>query len=238
MIDIKIHSQPDDETCGATCLQAIYNYYGLNVSIDKLVQNVERSLSGGTLAAFLGAHALQEGFDSTIYVNNLNVFDPSWFTHGEISGEKLVAKLDAQMVHKQDPNITQSSIAYQQFVQLGGEVKFRTLSVKLLQSYFQKKIPILTGLSATYLYSSAREHFTPDGVGTYDDVRGTPCGHFVVLCGYNEKNKRVVVADPHRENPLSHNNYYTVSSHHLINSIMLGVITYDANLLIIEPKGI
>ena len=238
MIDIQIHSQPDDETCGATCLQSIYNYYGLDISIDSIVQSVERSRSGGTLAAFLGAHALRKGFDSTIYINNLNLFDPSWFTQGTISGEKLIAKLDDQMVHKRDPDIVQSSIAYQQFVRLGGHVRFRTLSVKLLQRYFEKKIPILTGLSATYLYSSAREHFTPDGVSIYDDTRGTPCGHFVVLCGYDEKKKRVVVADPHRENPLSRNHYYTVSSHHLINAIMLGVFTYDANLLIIEPKGI
>ena len=238
MIYIKIHSQPDDETCGATCLQSIYTYYGLNISVDAVVQKVERSLSGGTLAAFLGAHALREGFDSTIYINNLNVFDPSWFTHGEISSEKLIAKLDEQILHKPDPDIIQSSKAYQEYVRLGGHVRFRTLSVKLLQGYFEKKIPILTGLSATYLYFSARERYTQDGVSIYDDIRGMPCGHFVVLCGYDEKKKRVVVADPHRENPLSHNHYYTVSSHHLINAILLGVLTYDANLLIIEPKGI
>ncbi len=238
MIDIKIHSQPNDETCGATCLQSIYNYYGLTMDIHDVIAGVERSLSGGTLAAFLGTHALQQGFDSTIYINNLNVFDPSWFTHGEISSDQLIAKLDEQMIHKQDPDIIQSSIAYQQYVRLGGHVRFRTLSVKLLQHYFEKKTPILTGLSATYLYFSARESYTPDGISSYDDIRGTPCGHFVVLCGYDEKKKRVVVADPHRENPLSHNHYYTVSSHHLINAIMLGVLTYDANLLIIEPKGI
>lgn len=238
MININIHSQPDDETCGATCLHAIYNYYNLNVSIDELVQNVERSLSGGTLAPFLGTNALLQGFDSTIYINNLNVFDPSWFIHGEISSEKLITKLEAQIQYTQDPLVIQSSTAYIQFVQLGGHVRFRTLSVKLLQTYFEKKIPILTGLSATYLYSSAREFYTPDGVSIYDDIRGTPCGHFVVLCGYDEKKRHVVVADPHRENPLSHNNYYTVSSHHLINAIMLGVLTYDANLLIIQPKGI
>ena len=237
MIDINIHSQPDDETCGATCLHSIYNYYGLNISIQSIIENLERSLSGGTLAAFLGAHALRQGFDSTIYINNLNVFDPSWFTHGEIRPEKLYAKLDAQMVHKHDPDIVQSCTAYKQYLQLGGHVRFKTLSVKLLQTYFDKKTPVLTGLSATYLYSSARELYTSDGVSIYDDIRGTPCGHFVVLCGYDEKKKRVVVADPHRENPLSHNNYYTVSSHHLINAIMLGVLTYDANLLIIEPKG-
>lgn len=238
MININIHSQPNDETCGATCLHSIYKYYGLHIDLQEVINGVERSLSGGTLAPYLGIHALNLGFNSTIYINNLNVFDPSWFTHGEISREKLCTKLEAQIANQQDPCIIQSSTAYQQFVQLGGNVRFRTLSVKLLQTYFERKTPILTGLSATYLYSSSRERYTPEGVSIYDDINGTPCGHFVVLCGYDDKKKRVVVADPLRENPLSHNNYYTVSSHHLINAIMLGVLTYDANLLIIEPKGI
>lgn len=237
MIDIIIHSQPNDETCGATSLQAIYNYYGRTTSVEEIIKKLGRSHSGGTLAAFLGIHALQEGFDSTIYINNLNIFDPTWFTDGDIASEKLIAKLDAQMTHKFDPNIVQSSIAYKEYVLLGGKVRFRSLNVKLFQHYFQQKIPIITGLSATYLYSCAREHFTADGRSIYDDIRGTPCGHFVVLCGYDEDKKHVIVADPHRENPLSHNNYYTVSRHHLINAIMLGVLTYDANLLIIEPKG-
>lgn len=237
MIDLTIHTQPDDETCGPTCLQAIYAYYGLNTPLDDVVMGVERSHSGGTLAAMLGKHALTHGFETTIYVNNLDVFDPSWFIDGNAANEGLIAKLEAQMKHKWDKGIVQSSIAYQQYLQLGGKVCFKTLSVELLKVYFQQKIPILTGLSATYLYRSAREHYTKEGSAFYDDIRGTPCGHFVVLCGYDEKNKHVIVADPHRENPLSHNNYYRVESNRLINAIMLGVLTYDANLLIIQPKG-
>ena len=237
MIDLTIHTQPDDETCGPTCLHAIYNYYGLTVSLDEVVQGVERSFSGGTLAALLGKHALMRGFDTSIYINNLDVFDPSWFNDGKASRESLIAKLEAQMKHKWDKGIVQSSIAYQQYLHLGGNVRFRTLSVQLLKGYFKQNIPILTGLSATYLYRSAREHYTKEGLAFYDDIRGTPCGHFVVLCGYDEKKKHVIVADPHRENPLSHDNYYKVESNRLINSIMLGVLTYDANLLIIQPKG-
>jgi len=237
MIDLTIHTQPDDETCGPTCLHAIYAYYGSTVSLDEVILGVERSISGGTLAAMLGKHALMRGFQTTIYINNLDVFDPSWFQDGKADREGLSAKLEAQMKHKWDKGIVQSSIAYQQYLQLGGDVRFRTLSVDLLKIYFQQNIPILTGLSATYLYRSAREHYTKEGLAFYDDIRGTPCGHFVVLCGYDEKKKHVIVADPHRENPLSHDNYYKVESNRLINAIMLGVLTYDANLLIIQPKG-
>ena len=79
MIELHIKTQPNDETCGATCLQAIYDYYGFNIALPDVIQGVKKSLSGGTLAPYLGQHALAHGFDATIYVNNLTVFDPSWF---------------------------------------------------------------------------------------------------------------------------------------------------------------
>ena len=106
----------------------------------------------------------------------------------------------------------------------------------MLRSYFNKNIPILTGLNSTYLYRTSRELFTQEGESFFDDIQGLACGHFVVLCGYDDKKRRVVVADPFRENPLSKNNFYKVSIARLINAIMLGAQTYDATLLIITPK--
>lgn len=237
MISLKIQNQPDDETCGSTCLHAIYNYYNSNISLDEIIHSVERSRSGGTLAAFLGKHALDRGFNATIYINNLDIFDPSWFTHLGEANPNILDKLEEQLQHIQDEDIAQSTQAYQEYITKGGIVRFKTLNSQLLKSYFDKKTPILAGLSATYLYRSQRLRYTAEGEGIYDDVRGSPCGHFVVLCGYDDLHRRVVVADPAYENPLSHDNYYKVSSTRLLNAIMLGVLTYDANLLIIEPKG-
>ena len=53
---------------------------------------------------------------------------------------------------------------------------------------------------------------------------------------YDAEHKHIIIADPYRENPISKNNYYSVKVHSLINAILLGIITYDANFLIIEPK--
>jgi hypothetical protein len=236
MINLAIHTQPDDESCGPTCLQGVYNYYGMDIDLQTVINSIERSASGGTLSPLLGKHALSKGFSSTIYVNNLDVFDPTWFQHSEAAPEFLIQKLRDQMSYKKDEGIAQYSLAYQQFLEMGGNVRFRTVNATMLKEYFARKIPILTGLSATYLYRSAREIYTPDGKAHFDDIRGTPCGHFVILCGYDESKRHLVVADPHRENPISHNNYYKVSISRLINAIMLGVLTYDGNLLIIEPK--
>lgn len=238
MIDLNIHTQPDDESCGPTCLHAVYSHFGLHTDLNEIIHEVERSFSGGTLAPLLGKHALLRGFKTSIYINNLDVFDPTWFRQGRASREGLINKLIAQLKYKKEPGIIQSSKAYQQYLELGGEVIFRRMSAQLLKSFFKSKIPVLAGLSSTYLYGCARETFTHEGISIYDDIRGTPCGHFVVLCGYDEKKKYIVVADPHRENPLSHDNYYKVSIGRLINAIMLGVLTHDGNLLIIQPQGL
>ena len=47
------------------------------------------------------------------------------------------------------------------------------------------------------------------------------------------------MADPMLPNPVSKSHQYLVSINRLICSILLGILTYDANLLIIEenPKG-
>ena len=234
MIDIEINTQPDDETCGPTCLHAIYRYYNYDISLEEVTKTVKRSLSGGTLAPYLGLHALERGVTASILINNMDIFDPSWFEHSEAC-VNLSVKLEEQLKYKKDEGILQSSIAYQEFLKAQGIIKFKFLSVELLKEYFSYNLPIITGLSSTYLYNSPREVYK-NKKSYYDDIKGSPCGHFVIIAGFDEIHQRVVVIDPFKENPLSRNNYYKVSSHRLINAILMGMVTYDANLLIIQPK--
>lgn len=236
MIELNIRAQPNDETCGPTSLHAIYHYYERTISLKEVIETIEHSLSGGTLSPLLGKHALKQGFDATIYVNQLELFDPTWFKRSRAPQEALLIKLKSQDKFKQSKNLAAASKAFQEFLSLGGTIRFQTIDVQLLKDYFNKKIPILTGLNSTYLYRTSRELFTSDGEAFFDDIQGVSCGHFVVLCGYDEKKRRVIVADPFRENPLSKNNYYKVSIARLINAIMLGAQTYDASLLMVTPK--
>jgi hypothetical protein len=236
MIDFKMVAQPDDESCGPTCLYAIYQHYGLNITYEEVVSQVERSISGGTLAPMLGKHALQQGFKATLYVNNLEMYDPTWFHHDYDGGNFLREKLMEQMRRKRNRFLAKGTHAVLDFIVLGGEIRFHTLSVDLLKKYFIQQTPILTGLSSTYLYNSSRELFTKEGECVSDDIQGRPTGHFVVLCGYNDKRRLVVVADPFKSNPVSGDHYYSVSIQRLINAILLGVYTFDGNMLIIEPK--
>ena len=102
----------------------------------------------------------------------------------------------------------------------------------LFKSYLKKSTPILTGLSATYLYGTPRE--IPAN-NKFDSIKGEPAGHFVIVNGFEEETNNVYLADPMNINP-KESQFYTVTFDRLINSIMLGIVTYDANLLIIEPS--
>lgn len=224
-------TQPDDVTCGPTSLHAVYNFFGDKISLQKVISEINYLNSGGTLAVMLAIHALKRNYQATIYTYNLEVFDPSWFT----VKTDLKAKLLEQKKYKTSKKLHHATNAYLEFLTLGGEIKFINLTPSLLNKFFKMNIPILTGLSATYLYNCAREAWGGNQ-SVYDDVKGKSTGHFVVLSGYNNETHDVIVADPYRENPVSHDNYYSVKVSRLINSIMLGVLTYDANLLVIEPK--
>lgn len=227
-LELTVQRQTDLTTCGPTCLEAIYRYYGMEMDLEKLIAEVVTLRGGGTLAVWLASDALRRGFAAEIYTYNLHLFDPSWFV-GDVD---LAERLTRQRKFRRDRKLRLATDGYLEYLSLGGQLLFRELNAKLIRGILQKERPILSGLSATYLYECAREY-----KDEYDDIRGTPAGHFVVIRGYDREKREVSVADPLRENPKFGTHYYSIRMDRLIGAILLGVLTHDANLLVIYPKS-
>ena len=229
---LDIRPQPDQTTCGPTCLHAVYRYFNDHLPLSRIISEVNNLEGGGTLAVYLACHALHRGYRATIYTYDLQVFDPTWFEPG---GTNIREKLERQLEYKGENAILRiATKAHLDFLALGGALRFEVLTPKLLRRYLSRGIPILTGLSATYLYHSAREY--AEGLTlTYDDVRGESTGHFVVLSGYDRETRSVLIADPLKPNPVAKGQHYPVDIYRLVCAIMIGILTYDGNLLIIEP---
>ena len=224
--------QPDNITCGPTCLHAIYRYFGDEISLQQVVSEVPQIASGGTLAVYLAVHALRRGYRATIYSYNLQIFDPTWAV---ARGKEIAGKLKLQASCKKvDPELEVATKGYLEFLELGGELRFEVLTAALIRRYLKRSLPILSGLSATYLYNSAREYCQGKDL-IFDDIRGTPMGHFVVLAGYDKEDRTVLVADPLLPNPVNSGQYYRVNILRLVCALMLGTLTFDGDLLIIKP---
>lgn len=228
---LDILPQPDFTTCGPTCLDAVYRFHGDSMPLEQVIAETGRLEQGGTLAVLLACHALRRGYDATIYTYNLQMFDPTWFENKTVD---ISERLRAQRAHKSSKRLRVATDAYLEFLDLGGRVELKDLTPALIRRYLKRSMPILTGLSATYLYRTAREAGPDD---EYDDVRGKPQGHFVILCGYHPEKREVLVADPLHPNPLGTGQQYLVSIDRVIGAILLGILTYDANLLIVAPKS-
>lgn len=227
-LDLEILAQPDETTCGPTCLHSVYRHYGEEVPLGQLIREVPALPDGGTLGAWLGCHALERGHRVVVYSYNLQIFDPSWFGFRAAS---LIERLERQRAIRRDAKLRLACDAYARLLHLGGEVRFDELTGTLLQRHLHRGRPVIAGLSATYLYGTARELAD----GTHDDLRGQSVGHFVVLAGYDRAERQVRVLDPLLANPAGEHSY-SVGLSRLVASIFLGVLTHDANLLVVMPK--
>lgn len=195
-LPVKMLPQPDETTCGPTCLHALYRYWGRDESLRQVIGRTRKlGEGGGTFAVFLACDALRHGFAATIYTYNVTVFDPTWFQPGVDIAGKLKQQARAK---KEDARLQHATEGYLEFLTLGGRLRLTDLSRTLVRGLLRRNLPILTGLSSTYLYRTAREYGPND---TPDDVRGRPGGHFVVMAGYDRKLRQVLIADPYGPHP-------------------------------------
>ncbi|CAN5170710.1 C39 family peptidase [soil metagenome] len=266
-LPITIQPQPDESSCGPTCLHAIYQFWGDQQTLGTVVDRTGRLEHGGTLAVFLACDALRRGFKATIFTYNLTVFDPSWFAASEASRVEsdidgvpglpsaqlesdrvlpapagampvsapldIAERLRQQQAVKMDYRLQHATTGYLEFLERGGCLRLFDLSENLIREILSRGTPILTGLSSTFLYRSARE-YGPDDIP--DDVMGSPSGHFVVIAGYDRPQRRVLVMDPYASHPYGKTLEYWISIDRIIGAVLLGIVTHDANLLVIEPS--
>ncbi len=219
--------QPTETTCGPTCLHAVYRYLGYEYDLHQLIDEIRESPNGGTFSVMLAEHALRCGFKATIYTYNVNIFDPTW---DRLEQDEIADKLRQRLTRADSAKDKAKLTSYIRFFELGGRLRFDELTPTRLRKILRKGSPIIAGLSSTYLYRECRLSRS----GKPDDIHGEPEGHFVVVADWHSKKKRFVIADPYLKNPMSSHLVYQVKPNRLINSILLGIVTYDANLLVIK----
>ena len=153
---------------------------------------------GGTFAVFLACDALRKGYRATIYTYNLTVFDPTWFSRRRRHRRPAAAPARGEdgrpAAAGHDGGLSRISAARRT-----AALRRICRRADLIRGLLRRGCPILTGLSATYLYphcAGVRARTTSP-----DDIRGHPSGHFVVIAGYDRLRRHVLVVDPYQPNP-------------------------------------
>lgn len=232
-LDFAITPQPTETTCGAAVLQSVYKHFGLDVPVQNVIREVPQLPGGGTWAVYMGLDALRRGFAARIYTCDLQLFDPSWFEDGAPPvRDKIEEMLQAGVLPH---NLVVQARAYLDFLDDGGELLMQEPATELVSRHLRQGVPVIAGLSCTWLYQARRERWEGEKC-IPDDIRGTSTGHFVVVHGVDSRTRNFCIADPYRHRPFPGRHDYEIPIRRFFNALMLGIVTNDAKLLVIRPR--
>jgi len=221
-------------SCGHSSLLQVLAYYGTNLELKEVVKEISNcevdELKLGASECELGMFAIKRGFKSTVVSLDVRRFDATWF---ELSSEELKKKLElrSEFLHKLSPedikegqgtqyldNVTKY---YSEYLEKEGKVKFLPISKELIKKYIDNKIPVIALVSSQLYFKKARKYN-----GEFDDIKGKPTGHWIVVSGYDENN--FIITDP--ADDLEKDGNVKMEQNYLISSIN----TYGPVMLIIE----
>ena len=175
---------PDSVECGLVCLKMIYAYYGIEISMDRLRQDLALT-DVGTYAPQLGSHLLKNGFDVEIVTYNPRLV---WKQDKNLTSEQLKAKFEDRM-QSADQNDKFVLEYFVNFMNNGGSVKVKIPSIEELDEETKAGRPVIVFLTNAVLYDK-----------NIADLKGRPFSytfHTDVVTGVMDG--KVAVNDPYFE---------------------------------------
>jgi peptidase C39-like protein len=225
-LPIRSEIQPDDTSCGISCLKMLLAFHGISLSFDEMREIIPPLPDIGLYDSHVGKAALDLGFSVTIYSYNYTIFHPLW---NHLTRKDLIRHLSTKNKSSMTPLQEFATKSYIEFMEAGGEVLFYPLSKELLLAFFEKGLPVMVALDMCFLY---------DSMVYYENTTEPRATHFVVLHGYNPENNTFRISDPWHSIPLPNNmGQFSLDADRVINAIFLGQNRNDAAVVVIQKNN-
>lgn len=172
IIELDIQAQPDDQTCGPSCLYSLYRHFGdTELSLKQVIDQIEKLDHGGTLHR--GARASPRT-PPRLRRHHLQLPRPAPRPYlvrrrrrrSRRRRRRRSPQAAAPGQGRGDARFKLATKTLIDFLELGGDLRMEDLTPALLSRYIAAGSPILTGLSSTYLYGQAREFGADHGPTT------------------------------------------------------------------------
>jgi|GEM_PF-1924825 len=233
--DIKAIQQKTSE-CMQTSATQLLSFFDPTVKLEDVIKAVplyiENGEKIGTSPGHLAAYFAQQGYKTTVYVFDVELFDRSW---NDLSAPDVINKLKkrAEYIPTNSWLTAYKNIlidGWELFVKSGGGFIFPILSVGLLQKLLTKA-PYLLMVNSTYLNHQAKSSYDKSSDKMIpDSLKGHSTTHAVICAGYRDDKFLIVDPDP----PKGTNHHRWIEQDHLIASIMSAQTESDNLLIAIE----
>jgi len=226
-----------DKACGPTALLQVLKYYGFQKTLNELIPELkipeEEVKTQGYAEGTIGLYALDQGFNVKMISYDTKRFDPTWNYNREEIHTNLERQLEFLELATEDDFLNGYASEYKKITTLrlvdfmkhkNAEIEFKPISMKLIEDYLLKKIPVIAIVNTCLFYSSKRRY-----KGTKDEIKGKEYGHVIVISGFDDYNYEITDPDDDFEKL----GKFKIEKNKLINCI----VQYGPVLLIIYPKN-
>lgn len=202
---IKHQYQPTNTTCSPTALSMLLGFYGKNISVDEISDNVPQVYNEdgepfGTINQQMATWCLSLGYEVSLYTFDCQVIDQTW---DKLQKDKLINKLNARKGGWVVPSLGEAwtkayAQSYIDFLEAGGNITVQpAVTTKLLYDLL-KDAPLLPCLCFNTLYGRGRTSNFDEKKTVKDDINGRTWNHSVVIYG-NDADGNFLLADPIRK---------------------------------------
>jgi len=223
------------QECTQASVTQLLNYYGINKTIEEVKKEVPVYVSPegkpvGTSLGHMGCYLLQQGFQTTFHIVDVEIFDRSW---KELTSEQLVQKLQERKQFIRHSRYEQEAFdlifdGYISFLRSGGKIELPIIDEAYLVKQLEQA-PFLAVVSYNFLHSDSKYRYDNEhNINVRDDIKGNPTTHAIIVSGYEEGKFSIV--DPDEEN----GGKKTISASQLIGAIYLAETDFDSLVLTVS----
>ena len=200
------------KTCGPDCLANIYAHFDKDLSLEKILTDINAKIDESTYLPQLARHVRANGLTTTILSSSPFNMSPDW---KDLDRNILIKNLKAWIIHNTANAWIKSTLHLLNYLEEGGNVKTVDLSTKIMDEKLAKGKIILCCLEESWLWGKRKM----DNVAEYDSIRGAARGHFVVI--YGQKDDQYLISDPYPTNLPGKEGLYAISKDKLLVSVLV-----------------
>ncbi len=200
------------KSCGPVCLLNVYRYFGIKTELKDILKELRIDDKTTTYPAQLASHLLSNGL-KTVFINtNPFVVSPSW---KNIRNKELVQKLTKWLKKNKKGRWEKSAKYLLKYLKKGGEIKICDLSTKMIDEYMAEGYLLICCLEESWIWGERKIK----GTNKFDDIKGEPRGHFIIL--YDKEGEDYLVSDPYPTGLKNRNGLYKLDKNKLLAATLV-----------------
>lgn len=198
--------------CGPICLLNIYEYYKKDISLNKILKDLNIELKEQTHCAQLARHLNNNKLKTTIYSSCAGNISPDW--KGKTQ-EEIVELLKRWVTYNYRNSWLKDALYLLFYLQEGGNIKIVDLSKEIIDKCLEEKHLILTSLDDSWLWGKRKINQQ----AKYDSIKGYANGHSIVI--YGKTKDKYLISDSYPTEIEGKDGLYSVNKDKLLVSILL-----------------